>query len=119
MSPSRRPARSSPGWPRCSAQGGLWWARRGGGAFAAKFDGTGERRLRAGGGRATIAESRVGVIPVAPNLTAADEAIAAPLGAVASIVDWDVHAALLVADGTLDLALQTRGGRSGTSPPPR
>ncbi|GID92530.1 inositol monophosphatase family protein [Amorphoplanes digitatis] len=91
------------------AQGGLWWARRGGGAFAAKFDGTGERRLRAGGGRATIAESRVGVIPVAPNLTAADEAIAAPLGAVASIVDWDVHAALLVADGTLDLALQTRG----------
>ncbi|MEU4221188.1 inositol monophosphatase family protein [Actinoplanes sp. NPDC026623] len=90
-------------------QGRVWWARRGGGAFAANLDGTGERRIHAGGGRTTIAGSRVGVIPVAPNVTAADEAIAAPLGALASIVDWDVHAALLVADGSLDLALQTRG----------
>jgi histidinol-phosphatase len=91
------------------AQGRVWWARRGGGAFAANLDGTGERRVRVDGGRTAIAGSRVGVIPVAPNLTAADEAISAPLGAVASIVEWDVHAALMVAEGSLDLALQTRG----------
>jgi histidinol-phosphatase len=46
---------------------------------------------------------------VAPNLIPADLAVSTPLSAVAAAVEWDVHAALLVANGSLDLALQTRG----------
>ncbi|AGZ43516.1 inositol monophosphatase family protein [Actinoplanes friuliensis] len=91
------------------AQGRVWWASRGGGAFSADLDGTGEQRLHVGQATTALAGARLGAIPVPPNLTAADEAITAPLAAVASVVDWDVHAALLVANGELDLALQTRG----------
>jgi histidinol-phosphatase len=91
------------------AQGKVWWASRGGGAYTADLDGTGRKRIHVDGSRTEPAGSRLGVIPVAPNLTAADRAVSAPLRAVASMVDWDVHAALLVASGSLDLALQTRG----------
>jgi histidinol-phosphatase len=88
----------------------LWWARRGGGAFQSQLDGTAKRRVTvADGGPDEVAGSRLGVVPAEPSLTADDRRIAAPLGAVASTVEWDVHAALLVADGQLDLTVQTRG----------
>ena len=90
--------------------GRVWWARSGGGAFEARTDGTGERRITVATGRPDeVSGSRLGVVPPAPSLTPTDRAIAAPLGAVAKTVEWDVHAALLVASGELDLAVQTRG----------
>jgi histidinol-phosphatase len=91
------------------AQHKVWWARRGGGAFEGPLDGTRESRIHASPRARGLTGSRVGVIPVAPNLFPSDVAISAPLTAVASEVDWDVHAALMVANGSLDLALQTRG----------
>lgn len=93
------------------AQNRVWWARRGGGAFEGTLDGTtaAGRRIRVTDRRPALAGSRLGVIPVAPNLLPGDLTVAAPLRAVAAVVEWDVHAALLVADGTLDVALQTRG----------
>lgn len=90
--------------------GRVWWARRGGGAFEARTDGTAERRITVATGRPDeVSGSRLGVIPAEPSLTPSDREIAAPLGAIASTVEWDVHAALLVASGELDLAVQTRG----------
>ncbi len=91
------------------AQGRAWWARRGGGAFEGTLDGTDSKRVHVSDRRPQLGHSRLGVIPVAPNVHPSDLAVAAPLTAVASQVEWDVHAALLVANGSLDLALQTRG----------
>ena len=91
------------------AQRKVWWARRGGGAFEADLDGTGEKRIHVSDRPVALVGSRLGVIPAVPSLTPDDRALAAPLGVVATTVEWDVHAALLVANGTLDLALQTRG----------
>ncbi|GAA3341302.1 histidinol-phosphatase [Amorphoplanes nipponensis] len=91
------------------AQNRVWWARRGGGAFEGTLDGTAATPVHVAAPAPALAGSRLGVIPVAPNLYPSDEAIAAPLSAVTPSVEWDVHAALLVAGGRLDLALQTRG----------
>lgn len=91
------------------AQNRVWWACHGGGAFEGTLDGTAGRRIRVTDRPPALAGSRLGVIPVAPNLFPSDVAIAAPLSEVASVVEWDVHAALLVANGSLDVALQTRG----------
>ncbi len=91
------------------AQNRVWWARRGGGAFEGPLDGTTGQRIHVSDRRPAPAAARLGVIPVAPNLLPGDVALAAPLSAVAAAVDWDVHAALMVANGSLDLALQTRG----------
>ncbi|MFI7540552.1 inositol monophosphatase family protein [Actinoplanes sp. NPDC049599] len=91
------------------AQRRVWWARRGGGAFEGPLDGTAATRIHVTDRSTPLAGSRLGVIPVAPNLYPSDLAVSAPLSAVAAAVEWDVHAALLVANGSLDLALQTRG----------
>jgi histidinol-phosphatase len=91
------------------AQGRVWWARRGGGAFESTLDGTGQRRIHVSGAHRSLAAARCGIIPAAPNILASDRAIAAPLRGATTVVEWDVHAALLVARGSLDLALQTRG----------
>ena len=91
------------------AQHLLWWASRGGGAFEGPLHGTAGRRIHVTDRNPGVAASRLGVIPVAPNVLPGDLSLAAPLTAVAPAVDWDVHAALLVANGTFDLALQTRG----------
>src|SRR5690349_3902626 len=91
------------------AQNRAWWACRGGGAFEGTLDGTAGRRIRVTDRHPALSGSRLGVIPVAPNVYPSDLAIAAPLSEVASVAEWDVHAALLVANGSLDLALQTRG----------
>ncbi|MEV0897508.1 inositol monophosphatase family protein [Actinoplanes sp. NPDC049802] len=89
------------------AQGRIWWAERGGGAWEGEMrDGRilGERRIRvAGAAPADLACSRLGVVPewgrdrVAALIEAADERA------------WPVQPALLVARGDLDLAAQTGG----------
>ena len=95
------------------AQGKVWWARRGGGAFEANFAGsvlTGERRIAVDGNRqAVLPGSRLAVIPTDGELFPAEREMIAPLSAVTSTVPWSTHAALLVARGQLDLAIQTRG----------
>jgi histidinol-phosphatase len=95
------------------AQGRIWWAQRGGGAFEADASGsilTGERRIAVDRDRPDIlAGSQLGVIPTDDELVQAEREMIAPLSAVASTTPWSIHAALLVARGKLDLAVQTRG----------
>jgi histidinol-phosphatase len=95
------------------AQGRIWSAQRGGGAFAADFSGlivTGEQRVTVDRDRPDIlAGSRLGVIPTDDELVPTEREMIAPLGAVTSTQPWSTHAALLVASGWLDLALQARG----------
>jgi histidinol-phosphatase len=92
------------------AQGTIWWARRGGGAFCSALDGGQQRRVTVAPDRPDVLEgATLGVIPAPPNFLESDRLIAAPLVARAAEAEWDTHAALLVASGKLDLALQTRG----------
>lgn len=88
----------------------LWWARRGEGAYRSDLDGAAERRITvAAGGPDAPAGSRLGVVPVDEQVWPAERAMLAPLAAVATVTAWRTHAALLVACGELDLAVQTRG----------
>lgn len=101
------------------AQGKIWWARRGGGAFEADIRGTeeaGERRIGSdptaaepGGADGLQPGSRLGVIPPDAQVFPAERELIAPLQAVTTTVPWRTHPALLVACGELDLAVQTRG----------
>ncbi|MFG1840324.1 inositol monophosphatase family protein [Micromonospora sp. NPDC049175] len=95
------------------AQGNIWWAQRDSGAFRADFSGlttTDERRITVDvDGRETLRGSRLGVIPTDDELLPAEREMIAPLNAMTSTVPWSTHAALLVASGQLDLAIQTRG----------
>ena len=102
------------------AQGALWWAERGAGAFQARIGDDGPaRRLRVDpGGADTPDGARLGVVPDDGQVFPAEWTMLAPLTATARREPWPTHAALLVADGRLDLAVQTRG-RSGTSRPRR
>lgn len=85
------------------AQGKTWSAQRGGGAFC------GPRRVVVGRDRPdALPGSRLGVIPV-DGLSRAERDMVAPLASVARVLPWRTHAALLVAGGELDLAVQTRG----------
>jgi histidinol-phosphatase len=84
------------------ARGRTWSARRGGGAYEA-VDGSPERRIAVTSGAPDdLGASRLAVLDIRP-------AVAAPLVAVVPALPWDVHPALLVARGDLDLALQTDG----------
>jgi histidinol-phosphatase len=84
------------------ARGMTWWAARGGGAYEA-VDGGPARRLAVAAGRPDdLAANRL-------TWTDTDPAVAAPLAATVRRVPWDVHPALLVARGDLDLGLQTAG----------
>jgi histidinol-phosphatase len=84
------------------AQGMTWWAARGAGAFEA-LDGGPARRIAVAPYRPDdLGASRVAVVDT-------DPAVAEPLVAVVRTVPWDVHPALLVARGDLDLGLQTAG----------
>jgi histidinol-phosphatase len=90
------------------AQRRIWWAERGGGAFSATVSGSAvvhERRIAVDRDRPDVL---AGVIP-ADGLSAAERDMVARLGTVARVVPWRTHAALLVASGELDLAIQTRG----------
>ena len=95
------------------AQGTIWWAQQGEGAFEAGIDGmdvTGARRIGVEHSRPDeLSGSRASVIPTEPELTSAERNLIAPLAAVATFVPWRAHAALLVARGELDLAVQVRG----------
>jgi histidinol-phosphatase len=94
------------------AQRRIWWAERGGGAFSAAVSGRGfvdEGRIAVErDGLDVLSGSRLGVMP-AYGLSAAERELVARLDAVARVVPWRTHAALLVASGELDLAIQTRG----------
>jgi histidinol-phosphatase len=95
------------------AQGMVWWAQRGGGAFEADISDltvTNERRIGVDRDRPDILPgSRLGVIPTDDGLFRAEREMIAPLSAVTTTTPWRTHAALLVACGQLDLAVQTRG----------
>jgi len=95
------------------AQGRIWWAQRGAGAFEADASDsnlTAERRITVDRDKPdTLRGSRVGVIPTDDELLQAEREMIAPLSAVTAPTPWSVHAALLVARGELDIAVQTRG----------
>ena len=89
------------------AQGSLWWATRGGGAFEGRVVGgrvVAETPVHVGAGEDTVAGSRLGVVPE-------DWAreLVAPLKEVTPALPWPIHPALMVARGDLDLAVQTGG----------
>jgi histidinol-phosphatase len=95
------------------AQGRIWWAQRGDGAFEADISGlslTNERRIAVDHDRLDILRgSRLSVIPTDGELSQAEREMIAPLNAVTPATPWSTHAALLVARGQLDLAVQARG----------
>ncbi|WP_051809688.1 inositol monophosphatase family protein [Actinoplanes subtropicus] len=90
------------------AQGSIWWAVRGEGAFEGRI--VGGRAVAAtkvhvaAHGPETPAGCRLSVVPEdwAPHLVA-------PLREVTSPLPWTIHPALMVARGEIDLALQTGG----------
>jgi len=93
------------------AQGRIWWAARGQGAFVARFDGTniapGERL--AVSQTTDLAASNLGIVPPLEALRPDALAIIERLQAAATPRPWSAHAALLVAAGQLDLAVQLGG----------
>ncbi|MGC5019338.1 inositol monophosphatase family protein [Micromonospora sp. DT47] len=95
------------------AQGRIWWAQRGGGAFEADISGLSlvqERRIAVARHNPDILPGRrLGVIPTDEELSLSEREMIAPLGAVTSTKPWGTHAALLVARGQMDLAVQARG----------
>ncbi|GIE86355.1 inositol monophosphatase family protein [Actinoplanes regularis] len=88
-------------------QGLVWWAVRGQGAYRGRVaDGVivGGERIQVAGGSSGAAGSRLGVVPLDWG-----REIAEPLIAVADERPWPVHPPLLVAQGDLDVAVQTGG----------
>jgi histidinol-phosphatase len=89
------------------AQGSIWWATRGGGAFEGRVVGgrvVADTPIRAGGSSSSLAGSRVGIVPEDWGRD-----LVAPLVALAPPRPWGIHPALMVARGELDLAVQTGG----------
>jgi histidinol-phosphatase len=88
------------------AQGSIWWATRGGGAFEGRVVGgrvVADTSIRVGGS-SSLAGSRVGIVPEDWGRD-----LVAPLVAVTAPQPWAIHPALMVARGELDLAVQTGG----------
>ncbi|XVV08181.1 inositol monophosphatase family protein [Actinoplanes sp. CA-131856] len=90
------------------AQGSLWWAARGAGAFEGRVVGgrvVAETRVHATSGDAgTLTGSRFAVVP---EDWAKD--LVAPIKALTPAVPWPIHPALMIARGDLDVAVQTGG----------
>jgi histidinol-phosphatase len=89
------------------AQGSIWWATRGGGAFEGRVIGgrvVAATPIRTGGEAATPAGSRLGIVPEDWGRD-----LVAPLTALTTPQPWKIHPALLVARGELDVAVQTGG----------
>ncbi|GIF22513.1 histidinol-phosphatase [Paractinoplanes tereljensis] len=89
------------------AQGSVFWAVRGGGAFEGRIVGgrvVAATPLRVSDGPDGLEGARFGAVPEtwAPNLVD-------PIGEVTPPLPWPVHPGLLVARGDLDLAIQTGG----------
>jgi histidinol-phosphatase len=95
------------------AQGRIWWARRGAGAFEARMSGdtpSHEHRISVDGhGPAALPGIRLAVIPPYEAISPQERERIVPLTTLASPMPWRRHPALLVATGHLDLAVQTRG----------
>ncbi len=105
------------------AQGSVWWASRGGGAFegrivggrvvaetpvhvaagagSAAIDG---RAAGDGGAERVLGRSRFAVVPESWG-----QDLVAPVKAVTPAVPWGIHPALMVARGELDVAVQVAG----------
>jgi histidinol-phosphatase len=95
------------------AQGRVWWAARGRGAFVGAFSGSsisGARRLAVRRPTA-LAMSALGIIPLLETLTEPYLRAIERLLAAVEPRPWSAHAALLVAAGELDLAVQVGGSR--------
>jgi histidinol-phosphatase len=93
------------------AQGRLWWAARGLGAFVGEIAGAeivGARRL-AVRQSPELAASALGVVPMVESLPAPHLGAIERLRASVEPRPWPTHAALLVAAGELDLAVQVGG----------
>ncbi|WP_438872471.1 inositol monophosphatase family protein [Paractinoplanes maris] len=89
------------------AQGSLWWATRGEGAFEGRVVGgrvVAETPVRVSAGPDTCAGSRLGVVPEEWG-----RELVAPLKEVTPALPWPIHPALMIARGDLDLAVQTGG----------
>ncbi|BCY12420.1 inositol monophosphatase family protein [Actinoplanes sp. L3-i22] len=89
------------------AQGVAWWAQRGQGSYRGRVlnDRLVEaERIRVAGAPAGMGEARLGVVPIDWG-----REVAASLIAVADERPWPVHPPLLVAQGDLDVAVQTGG----------
>ncbi len=90
------------------AQGSVWWATRGGGAFEGRVVGgrvVAETPVHvARDGSDTPAGSRFGVVPEAWG-----QDLVAPVKAMTPAVSWPIHPALMVARGDFDIAVQTGG----------
>ena len=90
------------------AQGSIFWAARGSGAFEGRIVGSrvvADTPIRVTSGlREDLAGARVSIVPEdwAPDLVA-------PLKAVTPAIPWTIHPALSVARGDLDLGVQTGG----------
>jgi histidinol-phosphatase len=89
------------------AQGSIWWATRGGGAFEGRVVGgrvVAETSIRTGGEASSVAGSRLGIVPEDWG-----RELVAPLTVLTPPRPWAIHPALLVARGELDVAVQTGG----------
>jgi histidinol-phosphatase len=90
------------------AQGSLWWATKGGGAFEGRMIGgrvvadTGVHVVADGGD--TPLGCRFAVVPEEWN-----KELVAPVKAVTPALAWPIHPALMIARGDLDAAVQTGG----------
>ncbi|MFE6971627.1 inositol monophosphatase family protein [Isoptericola sp. NPDC057653] len=94
------------------AQGQVWYAARGRGAYVADVvEGgvTGARPLRVGPPPASDRASRTAVLPPVAMVPERFRPEVDRLVAAVEPVDWRVHGALLVAAGELDLAVQVGG----------
>lgn len=89
------------------AQGVAWWAGRGQGAYrgrVVKDVFVDAERIHVSGKRPGMGAARLGVVPIDWG-----REVAEPLIAVAAEQSWPVHPPLLVAQGDLDVAVQTSG----------
>ncbi|MGW0537941.1 inositol monophosphatase family protein [Streptomyces sp. NPDC003032] len=94
------------------AQGKIWYAARGRGAFCADVeDGrlVRARALRVAAPGSVLQACSLGVVPPAEMIPARYRDPIAALTARATAAPWSAHAALLVASGELDLAVQVGG----------
>ncbi len=89
------------------AQGNVFWATRGSGAYEGRIVGNrvvAATEIRVADGSPAVAAARLGVVPE----DRWQEPVA-PLKALIPARPWGVHPGLLVARGDLDLAVQTNG----------
>jgi histidinol-phosphatase len=94
------------------AQGRIWWAARGEGAYTGEIVNAeihGVRRIHVRTGSAELATCRLGIVPDYHGLRDVYRAMVDDLVQRAQLTSWEVHPGLLVAAGDLDLAVQLAG----------